>query len=200
LAYILAVVVFNLLIYIPVGIYFDLVINAANESNQTVVCNFVDPYWQNMIGHLDLTNRMILPSLLMIIFSISIIVTIFKSRLRMMSSNLNDNNRMLLMKDVRFGMTSICLNFFYILFSLPISILFLLPNYWSSPFYVFIFVVFFSAYSVNFYLMFAINRLFRKCFYSICMHYCKKCVQRRRRDITTGNNNTEMIEIRRNNA
>ncbi len=59
LAYIIALTLFNLGVYMPIGIYFDLV----DESNQTV-CNFVDDFWLVTYGYLDLINRVIIRSLL----------------------------------------------------------------------------------------------------------------------------------------
>jgi hypothetical protein len=197
LAYIFAITLFNLLLYIPVGIYFDLIND--DEKNETV-CNFVDSYWQTTIGYIDLVNRLIVPFLLMIIFSILIIITIFKSRRRM-----NNRDNKILSKDVRFAITSITLNIFYILFSLPISIIFFLPQYWLNPFYVFVFIVFFLAYSINFYLIFLTNRLFRKGFYSI-FKSCNCSDKNKNNNINTGTtrggggNITEMIVVKKKNV
>ena len=105
LAYIIVLTLFNIVLYMPIGIYFDLVYY---ESNQTV-CNFVDDLWLVTYGYLDLINRVIIPSLLMIIFSILIIKTIFKSRNRV-SNNIqvnNNNNNQTFKKDVRFALLSI---------------------------------------------------------------------------------------------
>jgi len=62
---------------------------------------------------------------------------------------------------------SILLNIAYCVFSLPVSILLLFPNYWLNPLYVFFSFVFFLAYSANFYLILTANRLFRGGFLSI---------------------------------
>ncbi len=63
LAYICVLALFNLLLYVPIGIYFDLI----SVENQTV-CNYVNLFWQETYDYIDLTNRIIIPSLLMIIF------------------------------------------------------------------------------------------------------------------------------------
>ena len=160
LAYIITLTLFNLGLYMPIGVYFDLV----DESNQTV-CNFVDEYWLVTYGYLDLINRVIVPSLLMIIFSLLIIKTIFESRNRV--SNNSQVNNQTFKKDVRFALLSILLNIFYILFSLPVSILYLFSNYWLNPLYVFFSFVYYLAYSANFYLIFSVNSLFRQEFYSL---------------------------------
>jgi len=157
--YIIIVTVFNILLYIPVEIYNDIVI----QSNETA-CDFMNESSSLIMNNIDLINRVIMPSLLMIIFSLLITRTIFTSRNRIISSS---NNNRTFRKDVRFSLIIIILNISYILFSLPVSILVLFSNYWLNPFYIFFTFFYFLSYSVNFYLMFAVNSLFRGAFYSI---------------------------------
>jgi hypothetical protein len=159
LAYMIILTLFNLGLYVPIGIYFDVL----TVYNQTV-CDFVDINWLHTCGYIDLINRVIIPSLLMIVFSILIIRTIFKSRSRM-SSTSKVNKKF--QKDVRVALISIMINISYIVFSLPVSILVLFPNYWLNPLYVLFTFVFFLAYSANFYLILTANSLFRDGFYSI---------------------------------
>jgi hypothetical protein len=182
LAYIIALTLFNLGVYMPIGIYFDLV----DESNQTV-CNFVDHFWLVTYGYLDLINRVIIPSLLMIIFSLLIIRTIFKSRNRV--SNNGHVNRTF-KKDVRFALLSILLNIFYILFSLPVSILYLFSNYWLNPLYIFFSFLYYIAYSANFYLIFSVNSLLRQEFYSLFISSKIQQQQQQQQDVNRTNRRT----------
>ncbi len=166
LIYIASITLFNILVNLPVLVYFDVV----NELNQTI-CDFVDVNWMSNLGYLDLFNRVCIPILLMIISSFLIVGTIFiKSRKnRILSNNtISDNN--VFRKHVYISLISICLNISYILFSLPVSILILFSNYWLNPFYVFFVSIYFLAYSIKFYLIFSMNRLFRGGFYSIFVH------------------------------
>jgi len=159
LIYIIAIALINFLLYVPIGIEFDIVI----VENQTF-CNYVDFYWQEIYGYVDLTNRVIIPFVFMIIFSILIIYTIFTSRSRM-ASNTRANRTF--RKDVKFSLISITLNTSYIVFSLPISILLFTQNFWLNPFYKFFFLFFYITYMANFYLIFLANSLFREGFFSI---------------------------------
>jgi hypothetical protein len=167
LIFIASITLFNILVNLPVLIYFDVV----NELNQTT-CDFVDVNWMSNLGYLDLFNRVCIPILLMIISSLLIIGTILiKSRSRILSNNNTisaDNN--IFRKHVHISLISVCLNISYILFSLPVSILILFSNYWLNPFYVFFVFIYFLAYSIKFYLIFSMNRLFRGGFYSIFVH------------------------------
>ncbi len=121
-----SIVLFNLILYVPIGIDFDLVI----VDNQTV-CTYVDSFWQETYSYVDLTNRVIIPFVFMIIFSILIIYTIFTSRSRM-ASNTRANRTF--RKDVKFSLICIALNTSYIVFSLPISIITFFQFYWLYPF------------------------------------------------------------------
>jgi len=159
LIYIIAIALFNLLLYAPTGIYFDLVI----VENQTV-CTYVDYFWLETYSYIDLTNRVIIPFVFMIIFSILIIYTIFTSRSRM-ASNTRANRTF--RKDVKFSLISITLNISYIVFSLPFSIIVLFQFDWVYPFYKFFFFFFYITYMANFYLIFLANSLFREGFFSI---------------------------------
>jgi hypothetical protein len=158
LGFSIILVLFNLILYLPIAINFDL----ATIENRTV-CG-LDFFLQETYGYIDLTNRVILPFVLMMMFSILIIYTIFKSRSRM-TSNTRVNRTF--RKDIRFSLISISLNVSYIVFSLPISIILLQPNFRLNPMIIFFIFIYYIAYSANFYLIFLANSLFRGGFYSI---------------------------------
>ena len=157
--FIIVLTLSNLILYAPTVISFEFSI-IENHS----VCNYVNFFWQQTYGYIDLTNRVIIPFALMIIFSILINHTVFTSRSRM-ASNTHANRTF--RKDVKFSLTSVSLNVSYIVFSLPVSIILLLPNYRLNPFLIFFLFIYNIAYSANFYLIFLANSLFRTGFYSI---------------------------------
>jgi hypothetical protein len=158
LGFSIILILFNLILYVPTFKAFDL---ATKENRTFCVADFI---WLETYGYIDLTNRVILPFVLMIIFSLLIIYTIFKSRSRM-TSNTRVNRT--LRKDIRFSLISISLNVSYIVFSLPISIIPLLPILRLNTFILFFLFIHYIAYSANFYLFFLANSLFREGFYSI---------------------------------
>jgi hypothetical protein len=187
LAYIIVLALFNLLLYVPTGLYFDLVI----IENQTI-CNYVDLFWQETYGYIDLTNRIIIPSVLMITFSILIIHTIFTSRSRI-SSNTRANRTF--RKDVKFSIISITLNISYIVFNLPLSILLFFQNYWLYSFYSLIVFIYYITFAANFYLIFLANSLFREGFYSI--FGCEK-KRRNTNNAAVARENIELQNIQNN--
>jgi hypothetical protein len=185
LGFSIILVLFNLILYLPIAINFDL----ATIENRTV-CG-LDFFLQETYGYIDLTNRVIISFALMIIFSILIIHTVFTSRSRM-ASNTHANRTF--RKDVKFSLTSVSLNVSYIVFSLPVSIILLLPNYRLNPFLIFFLFIYNIAYSANFYLIFLANSLFREGFYSIFI--CSR--NRRNTNIAVAVENIELQNIHNN--
>ncbi len=94
--------------------------------------------------------------------------------------------------DVRFSLTFVFLDIFYIFFSLPISIIVLLPNFFLSLFYIFFTYIAFLRYSINFYLIFSVNSLFKEEFFS----FFKFCSNKN----NTANNNQINVATRENIA
>lgn len=147
------------------AISFDTMVIDSNQTNTSyIICDFTDLYRQTVLGYLDLSNRVIMPSILMVLFTILIILAIFYSR-KKVSSSIQNNNR--LKKDIRFAILSIILNIVYILLSLPVSIVVLFPDYSTNQLYILVNYLYFAAYMVNFFLMISINSLFRSEFIDI---------------------------------
>jgi hypothetical protein len=171
----------NVLLAVDVALYFDIVYVNISSTNHTTIqiyyCDFVDIYWQDVSGYIDLISRVIVPAGLMIIFSFLIAGSIFRSRdriARISNTAANHANNATLRKDIRFAVVCVGLNLFYILFSLPVSIVVLMPNYADNQFYIITSFLFFLAYSSNFYLMISFNRLFRRVFFQKFFHFLHK--------------------------
>jgi hypothetical protein len=164
--YIAAIVLANMLLAIDVALFFDIVEVNITTTNQTTsqihYCDFINIYSQEVSGYIDLVSRVILPASLMIIISFLIVGSIFKSRVRMANMTSNQINNATLRKDIRFSVVIVGLNIFYILFSLPVSIVVLMTNYTENEYYVLFSYLFFLAYSSNFYLMLSLNKIFRQ--------------------------------------
>ncbi len=171
--YILVIIVLNYLFAVPIALGFELQFVKTTGSNQSesivYYCDFGSLYWQDVIGSIDMVTRVIVPSLLMVVFSIMISASILRSRFKNAATDANNAS---LRKDIRFTVVSIGLNLFYIMFSLPVSVVVLLRDFWGNQYYIPFSFLFFVAYCANFYLMIAFNRLFRNTFatqfYKIC--------------------------------
>lgn len=131
---------------------------------QIQYCDFVDNKKSIIIALIDLVNRLLIPFILMIICSFFLTQSVFRLRRRILENFLPNQNRNYV-KDIRLALTSISFNIFYIVLNLPISILYLFTK--TSAYAVFIGLnIFFLSYSINFYLIFVANSLFRAEFFN----------------------------------
>lgn len=169
LIYFFVVTIYNLLYYLPIAFYYDLQTYSIelpehnNFTNKTIgiVCNFVDEKSQLILGYLDLVNRVLIPFILMVIFSSSLINYIFKSRQRAQANFTSYENKSF-KRDLKFSITCIFLNSIYVAFNLPISITVFFPDYFLYITYPANLFLFYASYAVNFYILFFSNSLIRK--------------------------------------
>ncbi len=109
---------------------------------------------------MDLVNSTLMPFSLMFIFSILLIYTIFKSRLRILRLD-SPLDRKRLRKDIKFALTCILLNVTFVILNLPVCIANLLTD--VSDFYYQSFMnLFFCSFCINYYVLFFFNSVFRK--------------------------------------
>ena len=111
-------------------------------------------------------NFCLVPFLLMIIFSILLIRTIFKSRQRV---TLNDSSRQQkrLRQDIKFTISLLSMNFLFIILNTPYELYVLFPYIFSDYSYYIIAYIYFSTFAINFYLFLFTNSLFRSEFISL---------------------------------
>ena len=105
---IIIIFLFNLIYYIPIPIiFFQVFSNFTVNSNKSMLTSQCPrPLF---IYTMDIINLALMPFFLMCIFSILLIFTIFKSRLKMIRIRSQQNRRKLL-KDIKFAISSIVLN------------------------------------------------------------------------------------------
>ncbi len=151
--YMMSLVGFNLIINIWVPFDYELI----NKENSTdLKCAT-----ENKRGYyLIVLNSNIIPFSLMITFNLLLIYSIFKSRSRVVSNYTNRQNTTF-KRDIRFAFTSSILNIIFILFNLPISF----TLHFSYPdLFIFFLYLHLLSFSINFYLLFIFNSLFREQF------------------------------------
>lgn len=179
------IILYNLVYYLPILLIVGLVhqtdsidteMNTTsfnNDTNETIryECNYSVVNQENIYSWMDLLNLTILPFSLMIVFATLLIITIFQSRLRILRmSAIQDRNR--LNKDIKFAVTSILLNFIFIILNLPICI----ANVFFEVFYSYydaFLSIYYISYCINFYILFFFNSIFRKEAYLLFKVYKK---------------------------
>ena len=187
--YMIVLVVFNLLINSWVPFEYDL-LDKRNSTNKFIRNhnsndNFECTRKSNNVIYQAILNTKIIPYSLMITFTILLIISIFKSRSRVISNYSNRQNETF-QRDIKFAFTSLSLNVIFILFNLPAIIISIFSNF-PILFKISLYLYFFS-FSIHFYLLFIFNSLFRNEFLS----YFSKCknknvVRSRRFKITKSN-------------
>lgn len=153
LIYLSAVLIYNIIFYIPILFIFEIdTLNSSNSSNETNCVN-KSPI---VAYYMDLANRVLLPFVFMSISSILLIDSIFKSRCRVRMIKYTSKEIEKIKKDVNFAISSISLNIFYLGLNLPFSITALLNEYniWSHN-------ILNLNFALSFYILFT-NSLFRR--------------------------------------
>lgn len=115
---------------------------------------------------LKLSNNILIYFWSLLCFSILLILTIFNSRSRV-NPNVSDRGKKRLKHDIKFAISLITMNLFFLLLILPLMInAFLLP-YYSDDLHFILYYIYFISFAVNFYVLFITNSLFRKVFFSL---------------------------------
>jgi hypothetical protein len=154
--------------YTPIIFSYDITTTYENNTIVSKFCYF-NSIQDLIIGTwMDLALRCLTPFILMLIFSILLISAIFRARGRVLSAFTSaQNNRF--EREIRHAITSIIMNITFILFEMPLSVS-LLQSFVSANWsYInqFTFYLFYCSYSINFYVMFISNSLFRNEFLNL---------------------------------
>jgi len=157
--FLILLIVFNILYHINIFFSFDIV----NYDNSTI-CFFNNDENQIIIAYMDLANFFLIPFFLMFLFSILLIISIFKSR---SAAHLNNTSREIKkrQKDIKLSISLLFMNLLFLLLNLPVEINLFLP--FDSDTFTIVNYIYYISYAVNFYVLLVINSLFRKEFYSL---------------------------------
>ena len=146
-----------------------------NISSGRVNCLFKDKTSADISYWMDLAVRILVPFIFMSIFTVLLLVEVFRLRTRIIRNFLNvpttvdllfsvaENNKF--QKDIQLAVNSIVLNLSYITISLPATVSnfyanFLLTYYFN--FYILCIYILFVSYAINFYLLCITNSLIRR--------------------------------------
>ena len=161
----LIVIFVCLVYYLPAGLYFK-IISISDDGRFTTTCDFADINAQLLISYMDLIARAVVPFFLMIVCSVTLIYSLFKSRLRVVENFLAEENQTF-HRELRLAVSSISLNVIYIATQLPVSITIFQSQFYSDFYYEFTFYIFYLSYAFHFYIILATNSLFRSRFFNL---------------------------------
>ncbi len=158
---IMVIVVYNLILYSPILFFSGL---ANSTKRNSTACDYHDPNSYLLITIIELINAVVLPFILMLVLSLLLIRTIVKSKLKIIRmKNRSDKNK--LRKSIKFAVSSIFSNIFFLTLNLPsaitniIDIINVKVDLRSVREY--LFCVYLFSFCVNFYILFCFNSVFR---------------------------------------
>lgn len=161
---------YNLIYYSPFLVLVEnKCLHNGNFTNVTInskyCCDFVDLKSQSVLSYLDGLNSSIVPFCLMLLSSLMIIISLFKSRFRLRHAQAGpkerkQQTRKRLKRDIQFAITSIYMNLIFIAFNFPICVALFLDNI-TSLLYLIMVDLYYSSYVVNFFIYLAFNSLYR---------------------------------------
>jgi hypothetical protein len=154
--------VYHVSYYSPV-LFNSILVNKSNESS-LLECSYKNDYLNQVFSLMDLINLFLIPFSLMCLTSILLIGSIIKSRIRVLKS-ITRKDKKLFLKDVKFLISTILINIFFIIFNLPICIAWVLdiPNLTDS--YNLLIFFYYLSFSINFYILLGFNSIFRNEFF-----------------------------------
>ena len=159
--FLVSLYLFNFVYHLNVPFSVD-VISYENVS----YCTSISYESQLIFVNMDLVNYIIIPFSLMIIFSILLIVTIFKARMRVRLYDATRESKRL-KQDIRFAMSLLSMNLLFLLLNLPIVIYSFISYPDNSDLFLIIAYICNLSYGSNFYLILLTNTLFRAEFFSL---------------------------------
>lgn len=112
------IISFNFLYYLPIMYSSDILYNITTLTNETVSVCYLKKNATTIIK-MDMLNNAFVPFFLMLLFSLLMTRSLFKLRNRV---NISPQRRKSKIKDLRFSITTISLNFLYFFFKLPFAI------------------------------------------------------------------------------
>jgi hypothetical protein len=169
--YLFILVLFNLCSYIIVPFSYEVQSNNINNNNNNksnisyLNCNFKNYERQLIISYFDLFNRALLPFILMIFISfLLIIIILFAINFKTQIKDLNtDKVNRRIKRDIRFVFSSFGMNLLFIILNLPLSLVLFVPDYFiSNTLFLATFYLYYLSYGINFFVIFAVNNIFRK--------------------------------------
>jgi hypothetical protein len=204
------ILMWNATYYIPVIVYneqveFVFLINQTNTSDTFNSCLIQIDYQDILVRVMEILNSVIIPFILMFIFTSTTIVFLFHSRKKITHSNFNNNNSATQrnsthLRDRKFAITSVAVNLFYLISVFPktcMIVVFFNSNRQMNSEEVIINDFTYSLYFLNFASLFFINILvnhfFRKEFLNMLTRKISKVS-------VHASNQTHNVTSKKNNA
>jgi len=162
----LFMIIAGLITFLP-SFFFSGIITTTSSNNLTsTLCTFKSAFGQQVVSITNLVIRVFIAYGVMTLCSVLLLISIFQMRKRIVQnflSNLNLRQNQKYRKDIKLAITSILLNFTYLMLNVPYSVYISIPNYYVNQLATAsVAFLFYYGFCLNFYLLLISNKLTRK--------------------------------------
>jgi hypothetical protein len=163
LLFFISLFLFNMLYHI----YIPLNVDILDFDNSSSYCTFINDESTQVADQMNFANYCLLPFIFMIVFSILLIRTIFKSRQRVTLNN-SSRQQKRLRQDIKFTISLLSMNLLFIILNIPYELYVIFPYIFLADYsFDLVAYIYFSTFAINFYLFLFTNSLFRSEFISL---------------------------------
>lgn len=161
-----------MLFYTDLLFFPQMEINFKNDSSENLTFDLSCEYKNSTFIYLsDLINVAIIPFIIMTISTIGLLYVVYKSRQRMrkvLKPNKKDKSSYhRQIRDLKFGFSMIITNIVFLVLNAPATILYVIDINSTSDLEKYFTIMYYSFFSIEFYLQLAMNSLVRKRFFHI---------------------------------
>ncbi len=163
-------IIYDLIYYIPVLIYIDLIETNSTNYNSTIIisktCSYRKAEQLMTVSVMDTINRVLVPFSLMFASSLLLSYCLFKSRTRIVENFLAEENKTFY-TEIRLATVSISLNLIFLFLNIPYCIVRLFPRFSNPNIFLYSFYLFYFSFAINFSILLLSNSLFRDEFFNL---------------------------------
>ena len=159
---VILITLYNLLLNSPI-LFLSSLQNHTNylNNNSSIICKCKQfEKYDILIETIQLVNSISLPFIFIFLFTALLIYVIFKSRVHMIRLT-NRVNRGKFKKDIQFAVSSIFMNFMFVLLGLPVGVYEALYSTYDTDVYTVLICLFYASFSIQFFVLFFSNSIFR---------------------------------------
>ena len=158
--YLIFIIITNLIYFLPSFIYSGLEIVQTNNTTREELACIINNNHKDTIQNLTFISKILLPLVLIILFSIILVYKIIKTKSKISTFYSKKENE-IYRKDVHLSVVSILYNLMQFSFNFPIGIVFFILNDEKNFIYIFTLYIYYLTYAFNFYFLLVTNSLFR---------------------------------------
>ena len=163
LIYFVGLIVYNCILYSPIGSVKDLSTKKTGTSNETTVsCVFENKQLNSVINYINITNGIAIPFMLMTLMTTLLIRRIYLSRKKTLKNSRSANKQRTFKRDIRLSVSIASINLVYLCFCLPLTTFCFFIESFNLKIFFILLNINYLYYALDFFLISATNFLVRK--------------------------------------